>query len=231
MSNINASSNKGVNRTVFFVLFGVVVLALIALAVAQFVNGSPSHTAAAPTTSTGTLNVVAPAVSGAPQTAPATTVPLTQAATGSTRTFNAGTYHVKRSSFVKSFIDVPTSNVAQNSSTISSQYLVGTAPVYDAAGHKVGTYSATFVTLQTANGISTNTTSYFSVGGGLVATWATPKKVANLTLNTVAGSVVSKGTLVSVATKVSGSKYFGDSFDLVIKASGGNLYFAFDRAN
>ena len=238
MSNVNTGPRKGVGRGLFFVLFGIVILALIALAIAQFVDGPGTHTAASttPAGSTAPVELVAPTgTQGSPgptgTSDGASQQGIAAAAIPASRTFYAGTYHVRKSTFEKSFVQVPTSNVSGNSSTISSQYLVGTAPIYDAANHRVGTYSATFVTLQNANGISTDSTSYFSAGAGLVATWSTPKKVKNLTLTAITGSVASKGTLISIATKVASSKYFGDSFDLVITSSGGNLYFAFDRAN
>lgn len=59
------------------------------------------------------------------------------------------TYHLIIADLAASFIEIPTSNVSGESSTIASNYLIGEAPIYNFNNKKVGTYSASFISMQT----------------------------------------------------------------------------------
>src|ERR1700722_20313318 len=48
------------------------------------------------------------------------------------------TYYLNISDFAQSFIEIPTSNVSGDSSTIASSYLAGRASIYNANNIKVG---------------------------------------------------------------------------------------------
>src|SRR5437016_2852051 len=51
-------------------------------------------------------------------------------------------YYLFIEDFIQSFIEIPTSNVSGDSSTIASSYLAGRAPIYNMKNQKVGTCSA-----------------------------------------------------------------------------------------
>src|ERR1700675_947537 len=55
------------------------------------------------------------------------------------------TYYLNISDFANSFIEIPTSNVSGDSTTIASSYLAGRAPLYDKHNRKVGICSASFL--------------------------------------------------------------------------------------
>src|SRR5256885_1915507 len=48
-------------------------------------------------------------------------------------------YYLYIEDFINSFIEIPTSNVSVDSSTISSKYLAGRASIYNKQNEKVGT--------------------------------------------------------------------------------------------
>ena len=65
------------------------------------------------------------------------------------------TYHLLITDLAASFIQIPTSNVSVDSSTIASSYLAGGAPIYNVNNKKVGRYFATFLSMQTGSKIHT----------------------------------------------------------------------------
>ncbi len=137
------------------------------------------------------------------------------------------TYHMLISDFADSVIQIPTSNVSGSSSTLASSYLAGRAPIYDTTNAKVGTVSASFVSMQTGDGIFTDVSNSLSTDDGLVATWSTPATLVNLELDTIIHSMVSEhaGT---VTTKAGSSVYFGKTFDLAVTADSSKIYFLFN---
>src|SRR5580698_4209657 len=84
------------------------------------------------------------------------------------------TYYLYISDFADSFIEIPTSNVSVDSPTIASSYLAGRASLYNVNNMKVGTCSASFLSMQNADGIFTDISNYISVDNGLIVTWFTP---------------------------------------------------------
>jgi hypothetical protein len=157
------------SRRVLFLLFGVVIVALLVLGVLQFTNafsGHPSNASsvgavgpAGPQGATGAQGATgptgAPGADGAtgergPKGAPAPTKPA----------ISGGSYYVYTADVVNSFIEIPTSNLSIDTTTISSNDLAATAPIYSSSDAKVGEFSASFLSMQTTDGISTDVTTF-----------------------------------------------------------------------
>jgi hypothetical protein len=138
------------------------------------------------------------------------------------------TYYLYITDFAESFVEIPTSNVSGNSPTIASSYLAGMAPIYDANDTKVGTCSASFLSMQNEDGIFTDISNYLSVVDGLIVSWLTPTKLLNLELDSIVNSMVTECTVIST-TKVGFAPFFGQTFDLVVSSENGRIYFQFSR--
>lgn len=138
------------------------------------------------------------------------------------------TYYLYIVDFADSFIEIPTSNVAVDSSTIASSYLAGRAPLYNANNEKVGTCSASFLSMQNSDGVYTDISNYISVDNGLIVTWFTPTKLLNLELDSIINSMVTECTVVST-TKVGVAPFFGQTFDLIVSSDDEKIYFQFTR--
>ncbi len=138
------------------------------------------------------------------------------------------TYYLNISDFAQSFIEIPTSNVSGESSTISSKYLAGRAALYDKQNKKVGTCSASFLCIQNADGIYTDISNFLSVDNGLIVTWFTPTTLINLELDSIIHSMVTK-CIVVASTKVGFNPFFGKTFDLVVSSDDQKIYFKFSK--
>jgi hypothetical protein len=140
---------------------------------------------------------------------------------------DGGRYYFQLDDFASSLVGIPTSNLAFDSSTISSQYLAGTIAVLNSNGDPVGTFSATFLSLQSADGITTTIENHLTTAAGLVADWSTTATPVNLELETVISSLATE-SIVTVTTKAGSSVYFGHRFDLVVTANGNEIAFRFN---
>lgn len=138
------------------------------------------------------------------------------------------TYYLNITDFADSFIEIPTSNVSVSSTTISSKYLAGRAPLYDQNNHKVGTCSASFLCMNTGDGIFNDISNYISVDNGLIVTWFTPTTLINLELDTIINSMVTV-CLVEATTKVGVNPFYGQTFSLVVSSDTQKIYFQFTR--
>jgi hypothetical protein len=139
------------------------------------------------------------------------------------------TYYLTIADFTASLILIPSSDVSGDSTTLSSQYLAGRAPIYDVNNIKVGTCSASFLCMQTeSDGIFTDISNYLAADNGIIVTWFTPTTLANLELDTIINSMVTECTTV-VTTKVGVSPFFGQTFDLVVSSDDEKIYFQFSR--
>lgn len=138
------------------------------------------------------------------------------------------TYYLYVQDFVNSFIEIPTSNVSVDSSTISSKYLAGTAPVYNSHNEKVGICSASFLCMQNANGIFTDISNYLSIDNGLIVSWFTPTTLINLELDSIVHSMVTE-CIVTATTKIGFNPYYGDKFNMVVSSDSGKIYFKLYR--
>jgi hypothetical protein len=138
------------------------------------------------------------------------------------------TYYLNIADFAASFIEIPTSNVSGDSPTIASSYLAGRAPIYDVHNMKVGTCSASFLSMQTIDGIFTDISNYLSADNGLIVTWFTPTTLINLELDSIINAMVTECTVV-VTTKVGFSPLFGQTFNLIVSSDSGKIYFQFSR--
>lgn len=137
-------------------------------------------------------------------------------------------YYLFVSDFAASFIEIPTSNVSVGSPTIASSYLAGRAPLYNNLNVKVGTCSASFLSMQNADGIFTDISNYISVDNGLIVTWFTPTTLINLELDTIVHSMVTE-CIVTSTTKVGFNPFFGDTFDLIVSSDDEKIYFIFSQ--
>lgn len=133
-------------------------------------------------------------------------------------------YYLYTADFIKSFIQIPTSNVLVDSSTISSTYLAGRAPVYNRLNEKVGTCSASFLCMQNADGIYTDITNYLSVDNGLVISWLTPTTLINLELDSIIHSMVTE-CLVVASTKIGFNPFYGKIFNMIVSSDDSKIYF------
>lgn len=139
------------------------------------------------------------------------------------------TYYLFIADFANSFIQIPTSNVSVDSSTIASSYLAGRAPIYNAANNmKAGTCSASFLNMQTADGIFTDISNYIAADNGLIVTWFTPTTLLNLELDSIIHSMVTE-CIVKATTKIGFSPFFGQTFDLIVSSDNEKIYFQFTR--
>lgn len=126
--------------------------------------------------------------------------------------------------FIKSFIEIPTSNVLIDSSTISSSYLAGRAPLYDRYGLKVGVCSASFLCMQNSTAIYTDIANFLSVDNGLVISWFTPTTLINLELDSIVHSMVTE-CIVLANTKVGFNPFYGDKFNMIVSSDDQKIYF------
>lgn len=138
------------------------------------------------------------------------------------------TYYLYISDFAQSFIEIPTSNVSGDSSTISSKYLAGRATIYDPYNKESGTCSASFLCMQNADGIFTDISNYFSADSGLIVSWFTPTTLINLELDSIIRSMVTK-CIVLASTKIGFNPFYGQEFDLVVSSDDEKIYFKFTK--
>lgn len=137
------------------------------------------------------------------------------------------TYYLYITDFAQSFIQIPTTNVP-GGTTLDSSYLAGRASIYDANNTKVGTCSASFLSMKTGDGIFTDISNYLAADNGLIVTWFTPTTLINLELDSIIHSMVTECTVV-VTTKVGFSLFFGQTFDLIVSSDDEKIYFQFSR--
>jgi len=137
-------------------------------------------------------------------------------------------YYLYIADFAESFIEIPTSNVTDPSTTISSRYLAGRAALYDDHNRKVGTCSASFLCIQNEDGIYTDISNYLSVDNGLIVTWFTPTTLINLELDSIIHSMVTE-CIVVASTKVGFNPFYGKTFNLVVSSDDQKIYFKFSK--
>lgn len=138
------------------------------------------------------------------------------------------TYYLYITDFAESFIEIPTSNVSGESSTVSSKYLAGRAAIYNSADEKSGTCSASFLCMQNEDGIYTDISNFISVDNGLIVSWFTPTTLINLELDSIIHSMVTE-CMVMASTKVGVNPFYGQTFDLIVSSDDQKIYFEFTR--
>ncbi len=138
------------------------------------------------------------------------------------------TYYLNIDDFAESFISIPTSNLTDPSLTIASSYLAGRAPIYNENNQKFGICSASFLNIQTADGVFTDIANYISADNGLIITWFTPTTLINLEADSVINGMVTE-CIVTATTKVGVNPFYGQTFNLIVSSSGGKIYFQFTR--
>jgi hypothetical protein len=137
-------------------------------------------------------------------------------------------YYLYIEDFAQSFIEIPTSNLLVDSSTISSQYLAGRASIYDQQDEKAGTCSASFLCMQNQDGIFTDISNYLSVDIGLIVSWFTPTTLINLELDSIINSMVTE-CMVVASTKVGHNPFYGETFNMIVSSDDEKIYFELSR--
>lgn len=138
------------------------------------------------------------------------------------------TYYLNTEDFIKSFIQIPTSNVLVDSTTISSTYLAGRAPLYNLKNEKVGICSASFLCMQNQDGIFTDISNYLSVDNGLIVSWFTPSTLINLELDSIVHSMVTE-CIVVASTKIGFNPFYGKKFNMIVSSDDKKIYFKLTR--
>ncbi len=137
-------------------------------------------------------------------------------------------YYLNIEEFIQSFIEIPTMNVLDDSSTISSKYLAGRAQLYNEKNEKVGTCSASFLCMKNENGIYTDISNYLSVDNGLIVTWFTPTTLINLELDSIIHSMVTE-CIVVASTKVGFNPFYGETFNMIVSSDDKKIYFTLSK--
>lgn len=137
------------------------------------------------------------------------------------------TYYLYIDDFIENFIQIPTSNVS-GAGPIASSYLAGRAPIYNKDNLPAGTCSASFLSMQTEDGIYTDISNYLSADNGLIVTWFTPTTLINLELDSIINSMVTE-CIVTATTKVGVNPFYGQTFNLIVSSDGEKIYFQFSR--
>lgn len=133
-------------------------------------------------------------------------------------------YYLYVQDFIDSFIEIPTSNVSVDSTTLSSKYLAGRAPIYNTKDEHVGTCSASFLCIQNSEDIFTDISNYLAVDNGLIVTWFTPTTLINLELDTIVHGMVTE-CIVVASTKVGFNPFYGKKFNMVVSSDDEKIYF------
>lgn len=133
-------------------------------------------------------------------------------------------YYLFVNDFIKSFIEIPTSNVSADSSTISSKYLAGRAPIYNRQNKKAGTCSASFLCMKNEDGIFTDISNYLSIDNGLIVSWFTPTTLINLELDSIVHSMVTE-CIVVASTKIGFNPFYGKTFNMIVSSDDEKIYF------
>ncbi len=137
-------------------------------------------------------------------------------------------YYLYVGDFIDSIIEIPTTILSDDSSTLASQYLAGRAPVYNEQDIKVGTCSASFLCMQNADGIYTDISNYLSVDNGLIVSWLTPTTLANLELDTIIHSMVTQ-CIVLASTKIGFNPFYGQVFNMIVSSDDEKIYFQLSK--
>lgn len=153
---------------------------------------------------------------------------IPEASTAKVTTQQTLVYYLNISDFALSFIEIPTSNVSVDGTTISSKYLAGRAPIYNQANVQAGTCSASFLCMQTADGIYTDISNYLSADNGLVVSWLTPTTLINLELDSIINSMVTE-CMVTASTAIGFNPLYGRTYNLIVSSLNGRIYFTFTR--
>lgn len=142
-------------------------------------------------------------------------------------TMDGGTYHLEIADLINSLIEIPTSNVSVNSSTIASSDLAGSTSLLDENGNNIGTFAVTFLSIQSAQGITSTIENHIVTTDGLIVNWPTLAAPANLNLPTLMASIATEN-IVTDTTRSGSSVFFGRSFDLLVTTDGSKITFRFN---
>ena len=141
------------------------------------------------------------------------------------------TYYLNVDDFVKSMVEVSTTLPASTTSTQSALYVYGRAPLYKSDDStSMGICSASFMCSKNNEDIYTDITNYISLGNGLVVSWLTPSRPANLEFDSIVNSMVTE-CIVTVNTKIGVNPFYGKVFNLVVSSLKNQIKFTFTSYN
>lgn len=137
------------------------------------------------------------------------------------------TYYLNVIDFIDSIVTITAAPVGSDVLGVSN--FAGRAPLYELNNNKqVGTCSASFLSIKTADGIFTDIANYIAVDNGLIVTWFTPTNPIALEIDSIINSMVTE-CIVMANTKVIANPFYGQTFNLIVSSSGGKIYFQFTR--
>ncbi len=137
-------------------------------------------------------------------------------------------YYLYTEDFINSFIEIPTSQVSPDSSTLSCLYLAGRASIYNEQDEKVGTCSASFLCMQNEDGIYTDISNYLSVDNGLIVSWFTPTTLIDLEFDSIIHSMVTE-CIVIASTKIGFNPFYGKTFNMIVSSDDEKIYFKLSK--
>lgn len=143
---------------------------------------------------------------------------------------NELTYYLYIQDFLNSMIEIPTSNVSGDSSTIASSYIAGRAPIFKKGNKGFGICSASFLCMQNQDGVFSDIANYLVVDNGLIVSWLTPSKLANLELDSILHGMVTE-CIVTASTKIGANPFFGQQFNMVVSADDQKIFFKLTPLN
>lgn len=137
------------------------------------------------------------------------------------------TYYLNVDDFVKSMVKVSTTLPPTTTTTQSSLYVYGRAPLYtNDSSTSVGICSASFMCSKNNEDIYTDITNYISLGNGLVVSWLTPSRPANLEFDSIVNSMVTE-CIVTANTNIGKNPFYGKVFNLVVGSIKNQIKFTF----
>lgn len=139
-------------------------------------------------------------------------------------------YYLYIQDFLNSMIAIPTSNLAENSSTIESKYLAGRAPIYKKGDKTFGICSASFLCMKNQYGIFSDISNYLTVDNGLIVSWLTPSTLVNLELDSIIHGMVTE-CIVTASTKVGFNPFYGKQFNMIVSSDNEKIYFKLTSLN
>uniref|UniRef100_A0A6C0B9C8 Uncharacterized protein n=1 Tax=viral metagenome TaxID=1070528 RepID=A0A6C0B9C8_9ZZZZ len=141
------------------------------------------------------------------------------------------TYYLNVDDFIKSMVEVPTTLPPTTTITQSSLYVYGRAPLYKSGDStSLGICSASFMCSKNNKDIYTDITNYISLENGLVVSWLTPSRPANLEFDSIVNSMVTE-CIVTANTKIGINPFYGKVFNLVVSSFKNQIIFTFSSYN
>ena len=106
----------------------------------------------------------------------------------------------------------------QETSTTTSKFFGGACPVYDKHNNEVGTISASFLCFGSQDNYFVDISNYISLKNGLILTWLTSTKVANLIVSDIIFGMISDNITLA-NSKIGVNPFYGKSFNMNVSSN------------